>query len=298
MSVIFSLQLKNSLDTSLRELNTADNGIYMQGTNGKAVILIHGMTGTPHEMRYIAAYLNKNGYTVSVPRLAKHGAPIHILKHARWQEFYATIRANYLQIKETHTEVYTAGLSMGALLAVLLAEEFKLDIRAVSCLAPTLFYDGWNCPWYRCLLPLSYITGLKYFFFFKEEHPYGVKNRAIQRLIHEFYAKARLEDMASVAQFGYPYFPVSLLHQLEKLVVHLTPRLSSVISPIQLIHAKEDDMASLKNSQFIYDRAASPVKELVVLENSYHIITADQERETVARKMTDFFNARQDAVHA
>lgn len=270
----------------------------MQGTNGKAVILIHGMTGTPHEMRYIAAYLNKNGYTISVPRLAKHGSPIHVLKHARWQEFYTTVRANYLEIEKNHTEVYTSGLSMGALLAVLLADEFKEKICGVSCLAPTLFYDGWNCPWYRYLLPLSYVTRLKYFFYFKEEHPYGVKNKSIQRLIHEFYAKAKLDNMNSVAQFGYPYFPVSLLHQLEKLVAHLTKRLPYVTNPMQLIHAREDDMASLKNSQFIYDRIASPVKELVILENSYHIITADQERETVARKMTEFFNAQGKLAHA
>jgi len=179
---------------------------------------------------------------------------------------------------------------MGALLAVLLADEFK-EVAGVSCLAPTLFYDGWNCPWYRCLLPMSYVTKLKYFFYFKEEHPYGVKNKAIQRLIHEFYAKAKLDNMASVAQFGYPYFPVSLLHQLELLVSYLTPRLQNISAPMQLIHAKEDDMASLKNSQFIYDRVQSAKKELVILENSYHIITADQERETVAKKMTEFFNS-------
>jgi carboxylesterase len=288
MAIKFSLQLSKLLKPDA-DFKTPDNGLFMQGNNGRAVLLVHGLTGTPHEMRFIASYLNRHGYTVSVPRLAKHGTHINILKRSRWQEFYATVRENYLEIRKNHNEVYVTGLSMGALLAVLLADEFP-DVAGVSCLAPTLFYDGWNCPWYRCLLPFAYFTKLKYFCYFKEEPPYGVKNKAIQRLIHEFYAKAKLDNMNSVAQFGYPYFPVSLLHQLEKLVNYLTKRLPHVSVPIQLIHAKEDDMASVSNSQFIYDRVKSPQKEMVLLHNSYHIITADQERETVARKMTEFFN--------
>ena len=59
--------------------------------------------------------------------------------------------------------------------------------------------------------------------------------------------------------------------------------------PIQLIQAKDDDVASVKNSKFIYDKVRSEIKEIVLLYNSYHVITADQERETVAEKVADFF---------
>ncbi len=54
--------------------------------------------------------------------------------------------------------------------------------------------------------------------------------------------------------------------------------------------AKDDDVASVKNSKFIYDKVRSEIKEMVLLYNSYHVITADQERETVAEKVTDFFD--------
>jgi carboxylesterase len=296
MAIKFSFHLSSLFKPSQQDIKTPDNGLYMQGNNGRAVLLIHGLTGTPHEMRFIASYLNRNGYTVSVPRLAKHGTHINILKKSKWQEFYKTIKENYLEIRKTHNEVYVTGLSMGALLAVLLADEFK-EIAGVSCLAPTLFYDGWNCPWYRCFLPFAYVTQLKYICYFKEEPPYGVKNKSVQRMIHEFYAKAKLDNMESVAQFGYPYFPVSLFHQLEKLANHLTKRLPHIDVPIQLIHAQEDDMASVRNSQFIYERVRSTKKELVLLQNSYHIITADQERETVAKKMTEFFNSHWKTAH-
>jgi carboxylesterase len=60
--------------------------------------------------------------------------------------------------------------------------------------------------------------------------------------------------------------------------------------PVQLIQAKDDDVASVKNSKFIYDRISSKTKEIVLLYDSYHVITADQERETVAERVTGFFD--------
>jgi carboxylesterase len=181
-------------------------------------------------------------------------------------------------------------------LALLLADEFKGEISGVSCLSPTLFYDGWNSPWYRHLLPLAANTPLKYFFYFKEEPPYGIKNEAVRSRIHEFYSKADLHSMESVQQYGYPFFPVSLLCQLQKLVKHLNGRLEGISTPVQLIQAKHDDMSSERNSQFIYNRVRSQRKELVLLHNSYHIITADQERNTVAQHMQRFFSGQPQLV--
>jgi len=291
MAVRFSFNLKN-LFKSHPKPELPDNGFELPGTNGEAILLIHGMTGTPHEMRFLANYLNRQGYAIYCPRLANHGAPLHILQMSKWQDFYHTVRESYLKIRGQYKKIYAGGLSMGALLALVLADEFKNEIAGVSCLSPTLFYDGWNSPWYRCLLPLAYNTPLKYFFYFKEEPPYGIKNEAVRRRIHEFYSKADLNNMESVQQYGYPFFPLTLLYQLQKLVKHLNSRLHGISTPIQLIQAQHDDMSSVRNSQFIYNRVKSNRKELVLLHNSYHIITADQERNTVAMHMQRFFSGQ------
>jgi carboxylesterase len=291
MAVRFSFNLKNLFKVTPKQ-DLPDNGFELSGQNGDAIILIHGMTGTPHEMRFLANYLNRQGYTVYCPRLANHGAPLHILQMSKWQDFYQTVRQSYLQIQGKYKHVYAGGLSMGALLALLLADEFKGEIAGVSCLSPTLFYDGWNTPWYSFLLPLAYKTPLKYFFYFKEEPPYGIKNEAVRRRIHEFYQHADLHNMEQVHQYGYPFFPLTLLYQLEKLVKHLRGRLERISTPVQLIQAKEDDMSSERNSHFIYDRVKSDRKEIVFLHNSYHIITADQERNAVAMHMQRFFSGQ------
>ena len=293
MSLIFSLKSRNKARRlpGPEENNSDKNGIYLKGAGPSSVILIHGLTGAPAEVKFLANYLNKKGYTVVCPRLAKHGESLHILKKARWQEFYESVRQVLLsgELKEAGGPIFASGLSMGALLALLLADEFKGRIAGVSCLAPTLFYDGWNTPLSKYLMPLAQ-TPLRHLFYFKEEPPYGIKNEIIQQRIHRYYANASLDKMENVAQYGYPYVPVTLLYELQLLVKHVVKRLNRIKQPVQLIQAKDDDMTSVKNSKFIYDRVGSELKEIVLLYNSYHVITADHERDVVAAKMEEFFN--------
>ena len=291
MSLKFSLDLNNFKKHEPLGLSSDDKKIFLKGDNGSAVILVHGLTGTPNEMKYLATYLNKKGYTVICPVLANHGESIWVLKNTTWQEFYESLRKVLIsgELSEFNGPIFTSGLSMGALFALLLADEFKDRVWGVSCLAPTLFYDGWNTPLANMFFPFAY-TPIRYIAYFKESPPYGIKNEIIQQRIHKYYSTARLNDIEGAQQYGYPYFPVTLLYQLQLLVKHLNKKLSHMSFPIQLIQAKDDDVASVKNSKFIYDKVRSGIKEMVLLYNSYHVITADQEREIVAEKVVDFFS--------
>ncbi len=273
----------------------ADALEYKVESSEAAVILIHGLTGSPHEMRFPANFLYRKDYSVVCPRLAHHGEPISILKRAKWQEFYRSVREALLKIPPSQ-KVFVAGQSMGALLALLLAEEFPERVSGVTCISPTLFYDGWNIPWSHCLLPLAYFTPIRHIAYFKEESPYGIKNENVRRRIRECYKNVSLSDDFDAAKFGYPYFPVTLFCEMRLLIRHLKKKLPLIHTPVQLIQACEDDMTSVKNSQFIYDRVSSAEKEIVLLYNTYHVITADQERASAAKKMDEFFSRSLDKV--
>jgi carboxylesterase len=287
MSIVFSLSRGPSAGVVAR----LPEEIVLKGTLQKTIILIHGLTGTPNEMRHLAFYFHKRGYSVICPRLARHGEPLHALKYATWEEFYDSVRALFLKTLETGDKVYVAGLSMSALFVLLLAEEFGAKVSAGIGLAPTLFFDGWNVPWYHRLLPVVSYTPLKYHFFFKESSPYGIKNEKIRAMVHRYYSHADLGNLADISKYGYAFFPLSLFYQLRRLTRKVTPLLDRIDAPMLLIHPQEDDTASLKNSQFIFDRISSAVKKLVVLTDSYHVITADQEREKVAREMAEFLDS-------
>jgi len=286
MSLIFSFEFNRPPDA----IAASNDGIVLDGNLPRTIILLHGLTGTPNEMRYLAFSLNKKGYRVICPRLANHGQPLHVLKHTTWEELYQPLRAVFLKELESGNKVYVAGLSMSALFVLLLAEEFQEKLAGGICLAPTLFLDGWNVPWYHRLLPLASHTPLKYCLYFKESPPYGIKNEKIRAMIHRYYGRARLDDIEQIAKYGYAYFPVSLFHQLQRLVRTVIPLLDRINVPMLLIHPQEDDTASVRNSELIYARISSPVKRLVILTDSYHVITADQEREKVGAAMLEFLD--------
>ncbi len=272
-----------------RPADLGDGLVFSAEPSKGTVILIHGLTGTPNEMKFLATHLRRNGYSVLCPRLAWHGEPLYILKRLKWQQLYQSVKEALLKIPADQT-IFAGGLSMGALLALLLAEEFPDRISGVTCFSPTLFYDGWNTPWTRhLLLPLAYYTPFRYFAYHKEEPPYGIKNERVRQKVHQYYQKATLSDSSKATEYGYPYIPGTLFYELRKVIKFLEKKLSCIQTPVQLVQAYEDDMTSIKNSQFIYGHIGSRQKEIVYLYNSYHVITADQERDEAAQKMFEFF---------
>lgn len=287
MPLYFSLRTPSGTDNSA----AVEDEVFLQGRGGPVIMLIHGLTGSPYEMSFVARHLHRQGFTVHCPRLASHGAPLAVMRTLRWEDCFESMRTAFLRLRERvgrDTAIFVGGLSAGALLALLLADVFGEQIAGVACLSPTLFYDGWNVPWTHRLLPLAYTTPFARFFYFKEEPPYGIKNEGVRRLIHASYGHARLGDDGDFARNGYPFYPVPLFCEMRKLIRHCIDRLGDIVTPVQIQQAVEDDITSPRNSEFIRDRVASRIKELVLIENSYHVITADQERETVADHIAAF----------
>ena len=92
----------------------------IEGTNGHAVVLLHGFTGVPTHFRPLAERLNVEGFTVNVPLLAGHGTSIDHLRETSYEEW---IRGAELAARAVadHRSVHLAGLSMGGLLSIIIA---------------------------------------------------------------------------------------------------------------------------------------------------------------------------------
>jgi carboxylesterase len=111
----------------------------LDGTNGEAVVLIHGFTGVPAHFRPAAATFNKAGYTVNVPRLAGHGTNVSDLANTRGSDWIESAREAIDEVAD-HDRVHLAGLSMGGLLSLLLA----VDTNAATVTtinSPAIVYD-------------------------------------------------------------------------------------------------------------------------------------------------------------
>ena len=98
-------------------------------------------------MRYVALALARAGITVSVPQLAAHDGDFDTLKASRWQDWSASAEAALDELRRRCDVVIVGGLSMGAVLALMLAAERKEDVQGAALYAPTLRLDGWGVPW-------------------------------------------------------------------------------------------------------------------------------------------------------
>lgn len=270
-----------------------DRGIFLQAEGGCRVMLLHGLTGSPTEMGYLAYHLQYRGrYSVDCPRLVNHGQPIGVLARTRRQELYESARQAFLEsaraARASEVPLVIGGLSLGAILCLMLAAEYPEEVAGVACLSPTLFYDGWNVPWHHKLIPIVDYTPLKYFSYFREEEPFGLRDEALREKVAATYARTSIHDTGHSGELGYAHFPVRLFCEMRHLIDQCKRALPQVISPVIAVQATNDDMTSPRNSQYILDHVGSVRREMVLLERSYHVVTADLERSAVADHVQRF----------
>ena len=257
------------------------------------VLLLHGLTGAPTELGYVAHYLQRRGgHSVRVPRLVNHGQPLGLLARTTWRQLQASARNAFAEArseaKARSLPLVVGGLSLGAVLSLMLAAENPKDVAGVACLSPTLFYDGWNVPWYHRLIPLVSYTPLKYFTYFREGEPFGLRDEELRSKIAKQYGKMSLADSAGAGAVGYAHFPVRLFCEMRPLVARCKRLLPEVTSPVLLVQAEQDDMTGPRNAAFIHDRVGSARRELMLLKQSYHLVTVDVERAAVAERLRSF----------
>jgi carboxylesterase len=250
------------------------------------VLLIHGLTGTPTEMRLVAKGLNRSGFTVHGMQLAGHCGNEADLLATGWKDWYASVCAAADALHAEVDHLFVAGLSMGSLLALKLAADRPDQVEGLGLYGTTFFYDGWTVPWYgkfSFLLPTLISMGIGRHAKFHEVFPYGIKDERIRQRI----ANSMLSGNSADA--GLPGNPWPSLAEFYRLSFQVRRQLGEVRAPALVMHAREDDVASLKNVRIVEKGVAGPV-ETVILENSYHMITVDQEREQVIERTTRFFN--------
>ena len=108
-------------------------------------LLIHGLTGTPEEMRYLGDRLHRHmGFTVSGVLLAGHGADASAFQERGWPDWYRSAEQGMLELAETCSPVFVAGFSMGGLIAMALALRHGTTVDALALLATPLFVNPYK----------------------------------------------------------------------------------------------------------------------------------------------------------
>jgi carboxylesterase len=86
---------------------------------------------------------------------------------------------------------------------------------------------------------------------------------------------------------GIAALPGGLMLQLRYLVQQVKRVVPRVRQPALIVHPREDDRASLRNLNFLQSNLGGLV-ETVVLDDSYHVVTLDRQRQLVVSRTLDF----------
>jgi carboxylesterase len=256
-----------------------DHKIDLPGGKHSA-LLIHGLTGSPFEMKYLARKLNRAGFTVKGPCLEGHGTTLKDLSKTTWKDWYRSISETFIEMKKSFDSVAVVGLCMGALLSLHLSYEFGSEVSAISLISTTLFYDGWSLPWFKFLLPISYYPPFRYIYSYTEKEPYGIKNKPLRE---------RIVNLMKDDSIAYTKAPATSMHELYKLIREVKRELPHIAIPALILHSQEDDLTSIKNPDYVEEKIGSKIVKKIILDDSYHMMTIDNQKDRVAEETIKFF---------
>lgn len=253
---------------------------YPGGRTG--ILLMHGLGGTPVEMRYVARGLARAGYTVYCPMLDGHCGPSEALRDVTWQDWYASVERAHDWLASQCDTVIAGGLSAGAVLALRLAAERASQIDGLLLYAPTLKLDGWSVPRVTALFDLIHQKWCANLVQFNERHPYGIKDKRFR----EFVVEAL--NSGDSTQAGLFTTPGGAVLELRWLVDQVRKQIPNIKQPALLIQSREDDRSSFASNSGYLQKHLGGAVETVVLDDSYHIITIDRQKDLVVQRSAEF----------
>jgi carboxylesterase len=261
-------------------MHLVDQSIRFAGGR-QGFLLIHGLGGTPVEMRYVAQGLARTGYTVHVPQLAGHCGTAEELRATSWQHWYESVEEEHVRLGEQCDRIIVGGLSMGAVLAIHHAAQHPRDVAALALYAPSLWLDGWGIPWYSNLFRLITQKWLADLIPFAERDPWGIKDARVRALVEQ------AVNSGDSSRAGVAVLPGGLMLELRWLIEQVKREVAQVRQPTLIVHPRQDDRASLRNLNFLQSSLAG-LTETIVLDDSYHVVTLDRQRQLVVSRTLEF----------
>ena len=226
------------------------------------VLLIHGFTGSPKSLKPWGERMADQGHSVRVPRLPGHGTRWQDMNLTRWEDWYAEADRAYLELVKTCERVFVFGLSMGGSLTLRLAQQYGEAIRGIVLVNPAVHSERPD----RFLLPV------------------------LQRFVPAFPGISNDIKKPGQDEGAYDKIPLKAAHSLTGLWKQVKQDLPQVGNPLLLFRSEEDHVVEASNARYILDHVSSTDKTEVVLEDSYHVATLDNDAETIVTGSIEFVN--------
>ncbi len=232
------------------------------------VLLLHGFTGSPWEVRPFGEAMAARGFHVHAPRLPGHGTIPHEMESVDAEQWRQASRAALVTVSQAKP-VVVVGFSMGALLALLLASESPRRVSGLILLAPAL----------RLKSPVARLL---------RRMPFALQSMLATRWIE----KDGIDCSEPEAQREAPLlkrYPAARLLDLFALQRQARAVINNLTLPVLTLHAVNDHVVSFRGVQEL--GLAMPQMQTRVLQRGFHIMCRDVDRATAVTHAADFIDA-------
>ena len=244
------------------------NEFFLPG-EGVSVLLVHGLTGTPYEMRYLGERLAARGMRVRGVKLAGHAGAPEELGLASYDNWYESVVRGLEELRQFGEPNVVVGLSMGAVLSARVAADQREAVAGLVMLAPAFFLPTARTIQINVVRMLGSITNNLYLYNSGTSDIYDAAARGV-------HPRCALMPLTA---------PMKLLD----LCAIVKPMLAHITQPTLVMHSKRDHTCPIrKNLDYVMKHLGSPEKRALELEESYHVITVDCEKERVANEVVEF----------
>lgn len=228
----------------------------------RAVLLLHGFTGSSADVRMLGRFLEKKGYTSHAPHYKGHGVPPEELLDTNPAQWWQDVVVGYNFLRDKgYEEIAVAGLSLGGVFSLKLA--LNLPVKGIVTM---------------CAPMTMRTTDIMF---------EGVLDYAKQYKKQEGKEEAQIEgELQAIREHGMPS-----LTDLQQLVKDVHSEIDLIYAPIFVVQATHDNVINPNSANMIYDGVESLEKRMKWYEHSGHVITLDKEKDQLHEDVYDFLQS-------
>ncbi len=254
----------NMRERVLTDAHIINKPFHLKGDNGICVILVHGWTSTPYEMRVLGEQLHREGFAVDAPLLSGHGICPNALENVMWKQWVDDVERAYERVKKQYKKVYIGGMSMGGNLALHVASH-KSDVDGVI-----LMSTPYDMRFEKIGICTARITS-KFTKYKKKYYP-----RVLQ-------ARPSITQLIS-----YQQYPISSAFEAYKAIKGSLRHLENITQPVFIVQPERDHIVSYNSIHKFYKRLGSEKKEKRYVKKASHNFMGNGDHIDVFQDVVNF----------